>query len=280
MTSQATRLRMLIDHLGVSDREFARKIGVSATLVNRVLGGDRATDSPSSSIVLGAFKGLGLRPDYWQSKDPPAKHLGTRPDDLDVDMLRGELPGVLPKAHEDEDANDLLLYSDEVRRLVIDVIAGRRVPPTVIPRLSAARIPEDRVEGWLRLNRRHPGLGRSNVLLWWLMCLLDSLKVPHRPVDRIEPRATAQSSGDAETDRRAHIGEMPDVFGWKAVAAVLSVSESEARRFEREGLPIVNVGKSQVAGYEDRLRAWQRERVDKVNNARPTRRRGSRRAKK
>lgn len=66
--STAKRLRELIDRFGDTEAGFAKRIGVSRSLINRVLRGERGAESASPTIALKAFTLLGVRPDYWEAR--------------------------------------------------------------------------------------------------------------------------------------------------------------------------------------------------------------------
>jgi hypothetical protein len=61
---------------------------------------------------------------------------------------------------------------------------------------------------------------------------------------------------DEATEARAKQGVRPDAIGWKAIAEALGVSRAQAQRWQAHGLPVINYGPTQVAGYVDRLLAW------------------------
>ncbi len=271
----------MIAYLGVSDREFAQKIGVSASLVNRILRGDRSEEKMSPSVVLGTLAELGLEKAYWTSDQPPERFLGAPSDHRDLVRAVEDL-GDVPQTQIDSARDEVRRLSEATQRWYIGRVALRVVPPGAVQKLARAALSDDEVA---RLATQHPPTSdRARLVrrldVFWFGATLDALGYPEltdfgdvsaaalleASLAPNPPFATAQEisrlGGDAETVAKARAGVRPDLVGWQAIANALGVSVRTAKRWERDGLPLANYGSVNVAAYRDRILEWQRARSE------------------
>lgn len=76
----AERLGDLIAHLDEDAAGTARRLGVSRSMLSKILNGERGVSRNSAVLLLAAKQRLGLREDYWTSDRPPSEFLATSVD--------------------------------------------------------------------------------------------------------------------------------------------------------------------------------------------------------
>lgn len=68
--SLAERLRLLIEHLGISHQKFASRLDVSRAMISRLLSGQRG--KRPEAFIWRVERLLGVSKDYWSADDPIA----------------------------------------------------------------------------------------------------------------------------------------------------------------------------------------------------------------
>lgn len=193
MPTPAERLREVLRLLRLNDAEFARRIGVSKSLVNRAMKGERAAGEASPTIVLAAFQTLGLRPEYWRSDGSPADFMGPPP--TKAELIAASIDGTVSPAIQEEQRR----IEAEERRFDLQIqairaqsqrthatmigAAGQLLPDGALKRFREYPAPNERVLGfWAEEEIATGGAGGANaekrVLEWWTFALLSSALLP------------------------------------------------------------------------------------------------------
>ena len=77
----ARRLRRLIDHLRMTDAEFANATGLKASYLSRLLSGERGASGNASTLFLATRERLALSGHYWSAREDvdPAECVSSTP---------------------------------------------------------------------------------------------------------------------------------------------------------------------------------------------------------
>lgn len=193
MPTPSERLRDVLRLLGLNDAEFARRIGVSKSLVNRAMKGERAAGEASPTIVLAAFQAIGLRPDYWTSERPPSEFLGPPPTkaELIAASMGSEITPAMRQEQErleaeerrfDEQVQAIRARSRRTHATMIGA-AGQLLPDDALRRFREYLEPNERVLGFWAEEEMATGAAggvsaEKRVLEWWTFALLSCALLP------------------------------------------------------------------------------------------------------
>jgi len=172
MATAAERLKTLLEASGLSESAFARRIGVSRSLINRVLRGERSSGATvSPALSLAAYKALGLRTDYWLSDDPPERWLQKkRPGSVALGRAYGDAVKSreieLGPLFDEQRAVEIERESEQLGDMVA-LIALRQKRDVLAKRLSQIVIPPEEVHRIVRVAGADEEQARELLLKFW-----------------------------------------------------------------------------------------------------------------